>query len=79
MTMRTKQLIQCSCGHIGTIHRSENDQPYSACWERYSLDGLNGNGSYYVEGYAKWDQVFKALNPTCPSCNKRLSPDDFKK
>jgi len=37
MTSRTTDAVRCKCGHEGTIRTSENDQPYSANWERMQL------------------------------------------
>ena len=59
MTMRTELKLQCVCGHQGVIKKSENDQPYSDCWENYELINLNGNGNYYVEGHSNWKTVFE--------------------
>ena len=76
MTMRTTYPLTCSCGHKGAIKMSENDQPYSKAWERYSLDGFNG-GDFGVEGFANWEAVFSALKPTCPKCGAVLSPNSL--
>jgi len=75
MTMRTKRLLTCTCGHEGTINISENDQPFSKSYENYSLGNLNSEGesSYYVEGYALLPSVFEALKPICPQCGAKLS------
>lgn len=51
---------------------SENDQPYSRMWERYSLEGLDG-GSYSVDGSASMDEVFSAMKPKCPKCHRSLT------
>ncbi len=72
MTMRTKYPVKCPCGHEGAIKMSENDQPYSKCWESYSLDNLNGS-DYSVEGFAEWSTVFAEMKPTCPKCGTHLS------
>lgn len=40
MTTRTNYKVRCSCGHEGAIRMSENDAPYSACWEPYSMVDL---------------------------------------
>jgi len=53
---------------------SENDQPYSKPWERYSLEGLNGSG-YGKDGFASWDEVFENTKPSCPLCHRLLSPE----
>ena len=48
MTMRTYRYFACTNGHQGEEKTSENDQPYSACWESVSTKGLRGapNGGY---------------------------------
>ncbi len=33
MTMRTYKLFACPDGHQGEEKTTENDQPYSKCWE----------------------------------------------
>lgn len=76
MTMRTSYKLTCSCGHHGLIKMSENDQPYSKSWERYSLDGFNGS-EFGVDGSAEWDKVFIAMKPTCPKCGIKLSPENL--
>ena len=73
MTMRTNHSVKCVCGHIGAIVMSENDQPYSQQWAKYRLEGLNGQGDFYTEGFAQWNEVFEKLSPICPRCNKPLS------
>lgn len=74
MTSRTTDPVRCKCGHEGAIRTSENDQPYSANWERYTVIGLNG-GSHHVERRsATWEEVFDAVKPTCPKCGALLTP-----
>lgn len=73
MTMRTKHPVKCSCGHIGIIKMSENDQPFSKPWESYSLEDLKGNSECSVEGFMNWETVFEKLQPVCPKCGKKLS------
>lgn len=77
MTMRTRHTVKCSCGHIGTIKMSENDQPYSKGWESYELVGLKGGPSFSVDGSATWEKVFQELSPSCPKCNAKLLPSDL--
>ena len=43
MTMRTVDKLKCECGHTGSLHTSENDQPYSSPWVSRKLEGFNGN------------------------------------
>jgi hypothetical protein len=74
MTTRTRYTITCTCGHIGAINMSENDQPYSKSWESYTLENLNGVSDFSIEGCAKWEKVFEKLQPVCPKCNTALTP-----
>lgn len=73
MTMRTEIKLQCDCGHIGFIKMSENDQPYSKPWEKYSLKELNGNCEWYTKGAADFETAIVNLNPSCPKCGKKLN------
>ena len=68
MTMHTRQAIVCECGHTGFIHTRENDQPYSANWEKHSLEGFAGN-TVGGEPYFKGD-LLAALSPKCPACGR---------
>lgn len=72
--MRTEHPVECNCGHVGIIKMSENDQPFSDPWEKYTLQGLKGSGEYYVDGCAKWETVFQNLQPQCPQCENALTP-----
>jgi hypothetical protein len=77
MTSRTTDPVRCKCGHEGAIRTSENDSPYSANWEEYTVIGLNG-GSHHVERRsALWEEVFDAIKPTCPKCGTLLTPADL--
>lgn len=77
MTMRTSYTLRCPCGHSGSIGMSENDQPYSSCWENYTLRNFKSNGvdSYEFSGAASWKMVFDKLKPICPACDRALTPD----
>ena len=48
MTMRTYEYFACPNGHQGEEKITENDQPYSQCWERISTKSLRSgpDGSY---------------------------------
>lgn len=77
MTTRTNYPVRCGCGHEGAIRMSENDQPYSANWENYTLVRLNG-GTHSVENRsAKWEEVFDKMKPVCPECGTALTPDNL--
>jgi hypothetical protein len=67
MTMRTKFPIVCECGHRGALLLSENDQPYSRCWETYSLEGF-GIGAN-IQGTPN-EEPLAQMNPVCPKCGK---------
>jgi len=56
---------------------TENDAPFSKQYEPYRLKDLNGEG-YYTEGFAKWEDVFENMRPTCPRCHATLSPSNLK-
>ncbi|QNH19722.1 hypothetical protein HEP73_00620 [Xanthomonas sp. GW] len=43
MTLHTYTTYCCTCGQIGAVHTSENDQPYSQNWERTRLENLGGS------------------------------------
>lgn len=76
MTLRTSTTVKCECGKIGLILLAENDQPYSAPSERYSLNGLKGIG-INLEHMADWPEVFKKMGIRCASCNKTLTPENL--
>jgi len=76
MTMRTRHPITCPCGHKGTIRMTENDQPFSSPYGSYSLEDLKGN-SFYIDGFADWEQVFDEMKPTCPKCGMLLTEANF--
>ena len=44
---------------------------------KYRLEDLDGEESYYVEGFAKWPDVFNALKPVCPKCKNSLLPSNL--
>lgn len=48
MTMRTYRYFVCPNNHRGEELTSENDQPYSKCWESVSTEGLRDgpDGTY---------------------------------
>lgn len=55
----------------------ENDAPFSAQWEVYSLVNLNGAPSYHVTLAKSFDEVFDALRPVCPKCDAVLTPSSM--
>ena len=76
MTMRTSYRVDCPCGHVGAIRRSENDAPFSRPWESYEPIDLEGS-EFTVEPSANWTKVFEEMSPRCPKCGTRLMPDDL--
>lgn len=78
MALRSSEDVKCGCGHIGSIMLVENDSPYSACYEHYSLHGLAGNGAKFTV-MTDWPEVFAAMKPRCPQCNAKLAPDNLLK
>jgi len=40
MAMRSYEYFICPNGHRGEEKTTENDQPYSQCWERVTTKGL---------------------------------------
>lgn len=77
MTLRTKHTVKCKCGHEGLILLSENDQPFSTNWQKYTLENLDGS-SYSLERDANWDEVFSNMNIKCPSCHTKLDKQSLK-
>ncbi len=45
MTLRTYRNFRCKNGHEGVEKTSENDQPYSKCWETVTLSGMREAGT----------------------------------
>ena len=69
MTMRTYTKLQCSCGQIGEIVESENDQPFSTEWSKTSLKNLGSKGSYKGRNY-----LLSKMRPSCLACEMSLEP-----
>jgi hypothetical protein len=58
------------CGHTGFLKCRENDQPYSECWESYSLEGFEG-GTANFEPYCKdMKELLASLKPKCLRCGQ---------
>lgn len=69
MATHHRERVICECGHEGIVHWSENDQPFSRQWERYSISGFEGEG-FGTDGFVTIDEALKRMNPKCPSCGK---------
>ena len=69
MTTHHRVKIVCECGHAGTLHWKENDQPFSKQWESYSVSGFEGDG-FYIEGYTTDDEALKRINLRRPECHQ---------
>ena len=72
MAMRTTHHLKCKCGHSGAIRMKENDAPFSKQYESYSLINLHGSG-WATDGFADWDEVFRNMSISCPSCRASLN------
>jgi hypothetical protein len=67
MTLRTHYSVVCSCGHKGNIKFSENDAPFSANWESYSLENLEGSIGA-TSSADTWEDFFRKSRIVCPAC-----------
>lgn len=67
MTTHHRVPIVCECGHEGTLHWSENDQPFSKQWEAYSVSGFEG-GSFEIAGWTTNSEALERIKPKCPNC-----------
>jgi len=68
--------MTCLCGHEGTVKMQENDRSFSGGRENYSLENFNG-GSASFEGFGTPDEAFEKMKPTCPNCNRALTPESI--
>lgn len=59
MTTRTTDALICECGHSGSLHTAENDQPYSTPWVSHRLVGFGGEVS-------NWNLA----KVSCPACKQ---------
>jgi hypothetical protein len=59
----------CECGHTGFLKCRENDAPFSAPWEEYSLEGFEG-GMAGLDFKRTAQQLLASLNPKCPKCGQ---------
>jgi len=57
---------------------AENDQPFSKQYEKYSLDGFDGDG-FYIEGFTTPSDALSQMNATCPKCNKSISGQNLER
>ncbi len=73
MTTVTRTKVVCTCGHEGMIVMRENDAPFSRQYESYSLEGLGGDSFSVQDRFAKWDEVFRKMKPTCSQCGNGLT------
>lgn len=70
MATHTRDAVICECGHEGSIHCKENDQPYSSLWESYSLEGFEGGGLTITNYKQMPADLIAHLNPRCPQCGE---------
>lgn len=70
VTTTTREALICGCGHKGTLLCKENDAPFSALYEAYSLAGFKG-GRIVVDNWSKMPaDILAALQPICPECGR---------
>lgn len=80
MTTRSNFSLKCTCGQTGTLTMSENDQPYSKCWEKYRVEGFNSKQpDVYAEGSISLGEAITRLSITCPACGATITQDNLKK
>lgn len=72
MAMRTYFDLECSCGYKGRVRMKENDAPFSASYESYSLVGFEG-GTHYAEPHCSLQEAIEAMKPMCPECGSRVT------
>lgn len=77
MTTVTRNRLKCSCGHEGSIKMKENDAPFSRQYEDYSLEELKGTSFSVLDRFAKLDEVFENMKPTCPQCGTLLTQENL--
>jgi hypothetical protein len=70
MTTTTRDRIVCDCGHEGILQCRENDQPFSAMWEAYTLEGFDRGGLVITKVTDAPNGALAALNPRCPACGQ---------
>lgn len=79
MTTRHEVPVVCECGHEGIVYWSENDQPFSSQWEKYSISGFDGE-IFHIGGSSSVTEALKEIKPKCPHCGqvgkvKRTPPE----
>lgn len=72
MATRTYYDLECSCGHKGKVRMKENDAPFTANYESYSLVGFDG-GTHYAEPHCTLEEAVSVMKPTCPNCGESVS------
>ncbi len=70
MTFRTYTKLKCSCGQIGEIVESENDQPFSKEWSKTSLRNLGSKGNYNGNYF-----LISSMRSSCLICGRSLGPE----
>ena len=78
MTTSTRFKLVCECGHSGNLKMSENDQPYSKCWEKYVVEDLNSKQDHiYVDGSISVQEAVQRLDISCPKCGRPITDKNF--
>lgn len=70
MTTTSRDPLICECGHTGSLKLRENDAPFSALWEAYSLEGFDGESYIVTADNPHPPDLLKALSPKCPKCGQ---------
>lgn len=71
MAIRETISVKCSCGNTGQIKTTENDQPYSTPWIKYSLVGLKKGAKEVVDNNGLSLDIDK-LDLHCGVCGKKI-------
>jgi hypothetical protein len=57
---------------------SENDQPYSKCWEKYVVEDLNSKRDHVnVDGSISVQEAVQLLEISCPICGRPITEKNF--
>jgi hypothetical protein len=71
MAIRETISVKCICGNKGQIKTTENDQPYSTPWIKYTLVGLK-KGSSANDANNGLSLDINKLDLRCEACGKKI-------
>lgn len=71
MSIRNSEEYKCKCGNVGKIKTTENDQPYSEPWFRYTFEGLQ-IGPQGIQPNNKFEVDIKLLDLHCSVCGQKI-------